>query len=106
MSTILVLAECDSTGVRPVSLEHLALARTLGDPVAVVAGSCSAEALAQLAEHGAGMTYMATGSDVSNHLVAPAAHMPATSRRPPSSPRLRRRRGRWPRGLPPSSGRD
>ena len=75
MSTILVLAECDSTGVRTVSLEHLALARTLGDPVAVVAGSCSAEALAQLAEHGAGMTYMATDVNL-NSKVAVKEYLP------------------------------
>src|SRR5947208_15196433 len=75
MAEVLVLVEGSSTGVKKVTLEMLTLARTLGEPSAVVLGAPgTADAVAgRLAEFGAAKVYAAESDDITGYLVAPEA---------------------------------
>ncbi|MEV7009894.1 electron transfer flavoprotein subunit alpha/FixB family protein [Streptosporangium sp. NPDC051022] len=76
MSEILVLVEHVEGQVKKVTLELLTLARKLGAPSAVWAGSgYSPEAKARLAEHGAEKIYVADSADVDGYVVAPKAEL-------------------------------
>jgi electron transfer flavoprotein alpha subunit len=69
-----VLVVVDATGGTPkkVSLELLTLARTLGEPAAVVFGE-AAPLEAKLKEYGAAKVYVADSPDIDTYLVAPKA---------------------------------
>jgi electron transfer flavoprotein alpha subunit len=75
MSEVLVVVEHSGGAVKKVTLEMLTLARTLGEPAAVVFGAPgTAEALQEkLGEYGAAKIYVAESEDVTGHLVAPKA---------------------------------
>ena len=75
MSEVLVVVEHSGGAVKKVTLEMLTLARTLGEPAAVVFGTPgTAEALQEkLGEYGAAKIYVAESADVTGHLVAPKA---------------------------------
>ena len=80
MSEVLVVVEAatprgGAPEVRRVTLELLTLARTLGEPAAVVLGAPGlAAALAvTLGEYGATRIYMAESEEIDGHLVAPKA---------------------------------
>ena len=73
MAEVLVVVEASpAAGVKKVTLEMLTIARTLGEPSAVVFGDVSAFA-DKLGEYGAQKIYNAAGDDVENYLVAPKA---------------------------------
>ena len=73
MAEVLVVVEASpAVGVKKVTLEMLTIARTLGEPSAVVFGDVSAFA-DKLGEYGAQKIYNAAGDDVENYLVAPKA---------------------------------
>ena len=73
MAEVLVVVEASpAAGVKKVTLEMLTIARTLGEPSAVVFGDVSAFA-DKLAEYGAQKIYNAAGDDVETFLVAPKA---------------------------------
>ena len=74
MAPVLVLVEYDapSGAVKKSTLELLTLARRLGDPVAVWCGEASEQATEVLGEFGASSLYVAQGSDIVDHPVAPA----------------------------------
>lgn len=84
MAQVLVVVDMvdspDGT-VRKAALELLTLARRIGDPVAVVfgadagTGAADTAAVQMLAEHGAVEIVLVTGSDVTEHLVAPKAEV-------------------------------
>ena len=69
MSEVLVLVETDNGAVKKVSLELLTLARAIGEPAAVVAGS--GVDTAPLAEYGAAKIYVADNADLTDYVVAP-----------------------------------
>ena len=69
MSEVLVLVETDNGAVKKVSLELLTLARAIGEPAAVVAGS--GVDTAPLAEYGAAKIYVADSADLTDYVVAP-----------------------------------
>jgi electron transfer flavoprotein alpha subunit len=75
MAEVLVVVEAAGGAVKKVTLELLTLARSLGEPAAVVLGAPgSAAALAdKLAEYGATKIYVAESGDVDGYLVAPKA---------------------------------
>lgn len=73
MAQVLVVVDTTDGTVRKAALELLTLARRIGDPVAVVFGADSAPAA--LAEHGATEVVLVTGSDVTEHLVAPKSEV-------------------------------
>jgi electron transfer flavoprotein alpha subunit len=75
MTDVLVVVEHSAGAVKKVTLELLTLARTLGEPAAVVFGAPgTAAALAdKLGEYGASKIYVAESDDVAGHLVAPKA---------------------------------
>ncbi|SDH77568.1 electron transfer flavoprotein alpha subunit [Sinosporangium album] len=76
MAEILVLVEQLDGDVKKVTLELLALARSLGSPSAVWAGpGYSAEAKAKLAGHGADKIYVADAAEIADHVVAPKAEL-------------------------------
>ncbi|TDD14837.1 electron transfer flavoprotein subunit alpha/FixB family protein [Nonomuraea diastatica] len=76
MSEILVLVEQAEGEVKKVTLELLTLARSLGTPAAVWAGpGITPEAKARLAEYGAETIYVASSSDIVDHVVAPKAEL-------------------------------
>ncbi|WP_433297230.1 electron transfer flavoprotein subunit alpha/FixB family protein [Actinoplanes sp. CA-030573] len=72
MAEVLVVVEA---GVKKVTLEALTLARSLGAPSAVVFGDAATD---KLAEYGAEKIYVAAGSDIEDHLVAPKASVLAS----------------------------
>ncbi|WP_433306415.1 electron transfer flavoprotein subunit alpha/FixB family protein [Actinoplanes sp. CA-030573] len=72
MAEVLVVVEA---GVKKVTLEALTLARSLGAPSAVVFGDAATD---KLAEYGAEKIYVASGSDIEDHLVAPKASVLAS----------------------------
>ncbi len=79
MAEVLVLAELNpaGTGVRKTTLEALTLARTLGEPSAVVLGAPGTAATVRdaLAEYGAARVYVAESPDIDAYLVAPKAEV-------------------------------
>ncbi|MBA3251998.1 MAG: electron transfer flavoprotein subunit alpha/FixB family protein [Geodermatophilaceae bacterium] len=77
MAEVLVLVEHADGAVKKVSLEALTLARSQGEPSAVVCGAPgSAAALHdRLAEYGAAKVYVAESDDIEAYLVAPKAEV-------------------------------
>jgi electron transfer flavoprotein alpha subunit len=76
MAEVLVVVEASqAAGVKKVTLEMLTIARTLGEPSAVVlGGEGAAEQFAEkLGEYGAQKIYAGEGEDVDGYLVAPKA---------------------------------
>jgi electron transfer flavoprotein alpha subunit len=75
MAEILVVVEAAGGAVKKVTLELLTLARTLGEPAAVVLGAPGAGAAVadKLAEYGAAKIYLAESDEVDGYLVAPKA---------------------------------
>jgi electron transfer flavoprotein alpha subunit len=75
MAEVLVVVEQSGGVVKKVTLEMLTLARTLGEPAAVVLGAPgSAAAVAdKLGEYGAAKIYAAESDELTGHLVAPKA---------------------------------
>jgi Electron transfer flavoprotein, alpha subunit len=74
MAEVLVVVEQSGGVVKKVTLEMLTLARTLGEPAAVVLGAPGTAALAgKLGEYGAAKIYAAESDELTGHLVAPKA---------------------------------
>jgi electron transfer flavoprotein alpha subunit len=75
MTEVLVVVEQSGGVVKKVTLEMLTLARTLGEPAAVVLGGPgTAAALSEkLGEYGATKIYAAESEELTGHLVAPKA---------------------------------
>lgn len=73
MAQVLVVIDHADGEVRKASLEHLTLARRLGEPVAVVFGADSAPEV--LGEYGATEVLLIGGADVTDYLVAPQAEV-------------------------------
>src|SRR6185503_3344371 len=75
MAEVLVVVEAAGGAVKKVTLELLTLARSLGEPAAVVLGAPGAAAAvaSRLAEYGATKIYAAESDDVDGYLVAPKA---------------------------------
>jgi electron transfer flavoprotein alpha subunit len=75
MAEVLVLVEQSAGAVKKVTLEMLTMARTLGDPVAVVLGApgVAAPLVEKLGEYGATKVYVAESEEIDGHLVAPKA---------------------------------
>ena len=73
MAPVLVMAERDSASgaTKKTTFELLTLARRLGEPVVVWFGDGGAQAADSLGEFGAQAVYVADGSDVVDHPVAP-----------------------------------
>lgn len=71
MAEVLVLTDHADGEVKRVTLELLTLARALGEPAAVAVGDVSDELVATLGAAGAETVYVASGSDYTDHLVAP-----------------------------------
>jgi electron transfer flavoprotein alpha subunit len=71
MAEVLVLVEHDDGTVKKVTHELLTLARSLGEPSAVVVGPGADAALASLAEYGATTVYAVDGDGVLDHPVTP-----------------------------------
>ena len=75
MAEILVLVDHTDGNVKKVTLELLSLARSLGEPSAVVVGAGADAAIETLAEHGAAKVYVASDAELTNHPVAPKAEL-------------------------------
>ena len=77
MSYVLVLADHVDGVVKKVTFELLTLARTLGEPVAVLvgAGSNADAAVASLGEYGATRVFVADAPELAAHPVAPIAEL-------------------------------
>jgi len=75
MAEVLVVVEAADGAVAKVTLELLTLARTLGEPAAVVFGApgTAAALVDRLAEYGAATVYVAESADMDGYLVAPKA---------------------------------
>lgn len=71
MAEILVLVDHADGEVKKVSLELLSLARSVGEPSAVVVGAGADKAVPVLAEHGAAKVYVADAAELDEYLVAP-----------------------------------
>jgi electron transfer flavoprotein alpha subunit len=71
MAEVLVLVEHDAGNVKKVTYELLTLARSLGEPSAVVVGAGADAALASLGEYGATTVYVVDGDGASDHPVTP-----------------------------------
>jgi electron transfer flavoprotein alpha subunit len=71
MAEVLVLAEHADGDVKKVTFELLTLARSLGEPAAVAVGDVSDDVVAALAAGGADTVYVASGTEYSEHVVAP-----------------------------------
>ena len=73
MAPVLVMAERDSASgaAKKTTFELLTLARRLGEPVVVWFGEGGAQAAESLGEYGAQAVYVADGSDIVDHPVAP-----------------------------------
>src|SRR5690348_9420307 len=80
MAEVLVVVEHSGGSLKKVTLEMLTLARTLGEPAAVVLGAPgSAAALTErLGEYGAVKVYAAESDELTGYLVAPKATVLAT----------------------------
>ena len=72
MAEVLVVVDATGGAPKKVSLELLTLARTLGEPAAVVFGD-AAPLDAKLKEYGAAKVYVADAPDIEKYLVAPKA---------------------------------
>ncbi len=75
MAEILVLVDHVEGTVKKVTLELLTLARSLGEPAAVVAGRGAATAAPTLAEYGATTVYLADDPAYDDHPAAPKAEL-------------------------------
>ena len=75
MAEVLVLVEHTDGNVKKVSLELLALAKTLGSPSAVVAGSQAGATVSELSAHGADTVYVWEDAAADTHVVAPRAEL-------------------------------
>ncbi len=73
MSEVLVLVERVNDGVRKASLELLTLARTLGEPGAVLFGDATDAVTATLGEYGAQKVYAVSGDEPEQYLSLPKA---------------------------------
>ena len=75
MAEVLVVVEQSGGAVKKVTLEMLTLARTLGEPAAVVLGApgTAAAVTEKLGEYGATKVYAAESEDLAGYLVAPKA---------------------------------
>ena len=75
MADVLVVVEHSGGVVKKVTLEMLTLARTLGEPAAVVFGApgTAAALSGKLGEYGAARVYAAESDELTGHLVAPKA---------------------------------
>jgi electron transfer flavoprotein alpha subunit len=75
MAEVLVVVEQSGGAVKKVTLEMLTLARTLGEPAAVVLGApgTAAAVTDKLGEYGAAKVYVAESEDLAGYLVAPKA---------------------------------
>ena len=75
MTEVLVVVEQSGGAVKKVTLEMLTLARTLGEPAAVVLGApgTAAAVTEKLGEYGATKVYAAESEDLAGYLVAPKA---------------------------------
>ena len=76
MAEVLVVVDASqAAGVKKVTLEMLTIARTLGEPSAVVLGGdgAAAQFAEKLGEYGAQKIYAGEGEDVDGYLVAPKA---------------------------------
>src|SRR2546423_2903830 len=75
MAEVLVVVEQSGGAVKKVTLEMLTLARTLGEPAAVVFGApgSAAAVTEKLGEYGATKVYAAESDDLAGYLVAPKA---------------------------------
>jgi electron transfer flavoprotein alpha subunit len=72
MAEVLVVVDATGGAPKKVSLELLTLARTLGEPAAVVFGD-AAPLDAKLKEYGAAKVYVADAPEIEKYLVAPKA---------------------------------
>ncbi len=80
MAEVLVVVEASAAaGVKKVTLEMLTIARSLGEPSAVVLGGAGAagQLAAKLGEFGARKIYAGEGDEVDGYLVAPKASVVA-----------------------------
>ncbi|MEU7999691.1 electron transfer flavoprotein subunit alpha/FixB family protein [Catellatospora sp. NPDC049111] len=75
MAEVLVVVESSGGTVKKVTLEMLTLARSLGEPAAVVLGApgTAAPLVDKLGEYGATKVYAAESAEIDEHLVAPKA---------------------------------
>ncbi|GAA1398884.1 electron transfer flavoprotein subunit alpha/FixB family protein [Catellatospora coxensis] len=75
MAEVLVVVESSGGTVKKVTLEMLTLARSLGEPAAVVLGppGTAAPLVDKLGEYGATKVYAAESAEIDEHLVAPKA---------------------------------
>lgn len=73
MAEVLVLVDHADGAVKKVTLELLTIARSLGEPAAVVIGG--GVDTAPLAEYGAAKVYVAEGSDYTDYVVLPKAEV-------------------------------
>lgn len=75
MAEVLVVVESSGGTVKKVTLEMLTLARSLGEPAAVVLGApgTAAPLVDKLGEYGATKVYAAESTEIDEHLVAPKA---------------------------------
>ncbi|WP_144120436.1 electron transfer flavoprotein subunit alpha/FixB family protein [Catellatospora sichuanensis] len=75
MAEVLVVVESSGGTVKKVTLEMLTLARSLGEPAAVVLGApgTAAPLVDKLGEYGAVKVYAAESTEIDEHLVAPKA---------------------------------
>src|SRR2546423_15089828 len=75
MGEVLVVVERSGGAVKKVAREMLTLARTLGEPAAVVLGApgTAAAVTEKLGEYGATKVYAAESEDLAGYLVAPKA---------------------------------
>src|SRR5947207_15064037 len=75
MTEVLVVVEQAGGAAKKVTLEMLTLARTLGEPAAVVLGApgTAAAVTEKLGEYGATKVYAAESEDLAGYLVAPKA---------------------------------
>jgi electron transfer flavoprotein alpha subunit len=73
MAEVLVLVKPSSNGLTKVTLEALTIARTLGEPSAVVVGApgSAAAVVDKLAEYGAVKVYAAEADELKDYLVTP-----------------------------------
>jgi electron transfer flavoprotein alpha subunit len=75
MTEILVLAEHSGETVKKVTVELLTLARRFGEPAVVWMGPGAEGGRERLAEFGAAKVYVADGTGLDEHVVAPAAEV-------------------------------
>ncbi len=102
MAEVLVLVDHVDGTPKKVSYELLTLARTLGEPSAVVLGKGASAAADKLAAYGAEKVYVCEAEEIDAHLRAPRPRCSPSSSAPPprwrcwspATPRARRSRAR------------